>query len=462
MRRLFLPLLAVLAAALAAPATAPASSRQVVSFEAPRELLSADTRDATLDEIKAFGVTRIRQLVYWRDFSPAPTARRRPDFDAADSAAYPAGTWDRLDQLVAAASARGIGVHLTLTGPVPRWATAARRDQLTSPRPAEFAKFATAVGRRYAGSVALWSIWNEPNQPQFLLPQYRKGRPVSPPIYRKLYLAAHRALRAVPGNERDLILLGETSPRGNSNVVRPLAFLRGTLCLNGRYRRAGRCARLPADGYAHHAYTTRLGPRFRPPSPDDVTIGVLPRLVRALDRAARAGALPRRLPVYLTEFGIQSAPDLIAGVPLAKQAAYLSLSERLAYLNPRVVAFSQYLMRDDAPRSGADRYGGFESGLRTSRGRKKPAYAAFRLPLAVDAVGRRDLVWGLVRPHRAATRVTLMTASARGAFKPLRTLTTNSTGVFATSVPHRKGRRYRVSWTAPDGTTYEGAAITAS
>ena len=34
---------------------------------------------------------------------------------------------------------------------------------------------------------------------------------------------------------------------------------------------------------------------------------------------------------------------------------------------------SQYLMRDDAPRSSGYRYRGFESGLRRNNGRKKPA-----------------------------------------------------------------------------------------
>jgi hypothetical protein len=462
MRRLLLPLLAVLAAALAAPAAAPASSRQVVSFEAPRELLSDASRDATLDEIRAFGVTRIRQLVYWKAFAPSPNARRRPSFDAANPDAYPAGTWDRLDRLVQAAAARQIGVQLTLTGPVPRWATKARKDDLTSPSPTEFGRFATAVGRRYGGQISMWSIWNEPNQPQFLLPQYRKGRPVSPPLYRKLYLAAVKGLRRTPANARDTILLGETSPRGNSHVVRPLTFLRGVLCLDRRYKRTKRCAKLPADGYAHHAYTTSQGPRFVPPSPDDVTIGVLPRLVRALDRAAKAGALPRRLPIYLTEFGIQSYPDRIAGVPQARQAAYIAISEHIAYVNARVAAFSQYLMADDPRTVNGERFGGFESGLKTASGKVKPAYAAFRLPLAVESYGRRDVLWGLVRPDRAKTSVQILVASAKGAFKPLRTVTTNSTGVYGASVRHKQGRRYKVRWTAPDGRVFEGAAITAS
>ena len=79
MRRiLLLPLIAV----LCWPAAAAASPRQTVTFEAPRELLSASTREATLDQIRAFGVTHVRQLVYWRDYAPEPDSRTRPSFDA--------------------------------------------------------------------------------------------------------------------------------------------------------------------------------------------------------------------------------------------------------------------------------------------------------------------------------------------------------------------------------------------
>src|SRR5262245_37981896 len=120
MRRNLLPLLLI---AVLWPAAAEASPRQIVTFEAPRELLSASTRAATIDQIRGFGVTHVRQLVYWRDYAPAPDSRTRPRFDAADPSAYPADRWDNLDGLIAAAKAKGISVTLTITGPAPRWAT---------------------------------------------------------------------------------------------------------------------------------------------------------------------------------------------------------------------------------------------------------------------------------------------------------------------------------------------------
>ncbi len=461
MRRPFILALVLLAAL---PAAASASPRQPVAFEAPRELLSPDDRDRTLDEIRDFGVTQVRQLVYWKSFSPRPKSKTKPSrFDASNPDSYPSGTWARLDELVASAGERGISLHFTLTGPVPRWATKARRDNVTRPIPKEFRAWATAVGRRYGAAVDTWSIWNEPNQPQFLAPQYRNGKPYSPGLYRRLYQVGVRGLKANPENAKDTFLLGETSPRGNSKVVYPLDFFRRTLCLDSKYRKEKKCGTLDADGYAHHAYTTAKGPRFVPPDRRDITLGVLSRLVVALDKAGKAKALPRGLPVYLTEFGIQSRPDRIQGVTFAKQAAYLSIAEHMAYVNPRVRSFSQYLMSDDPQRaSELNRYAGFESGLRTNKGKKKPAYKAFRLPLAVESYGRSDVLWGLVRQHRAATKVTIeIDPPGKKGFRKLRTVSATGSGVYALRVAHVDGRRYRVKWTSPSGKTYSGASVRA-
>jgi hypothetical protein len=444
---------------LAAPASA--SPRQIMSFEAS-EMLDDTRRDATLDEIRAFGVTQIRQLVYWQDFAPRPNRRTKPRFDASDPDAYPQGTWGPLDNLFAQTEARDMDVMLTLTGPVPTWATKGRRGHLNQPRPELFKQFATAVGRRYGDRVALWSIWNEPNQPQFLMPQYRKKRPFSPRLYRALYRAGHSGIRRTAANRDDQILIGETSPRGNENVVHPLKFLRGMLCLNERYRKQRDCARLEADGYAHHAYTTRAGPRFVPDDRDDVTIGVISRLVTALDRAARARALPRGLRIYLTEFGIQSSPDRISGVSFERQPAYYAISEHIAYVNSRVALFSQYLMRDDAPRESGFRFGGFESGLRRNDGRLKPAYRAFANPLAVYDYGRRDVLWGLIRPQRSETTVTIeVRRPGSRKWRRLRRLRTKPTGVYGLSATHRDGQHYRVRWTSEAGVKRVGPPIRA-
>jgi hypothetical protein len=242
--------------------------------------------------------------------------------------------------------------------------------------------------------------------------------------------------------------MGETAPRGTGKVVAPITFLRQALCLDRRWRKRRACSRLPADGYAHHAYTTKAGPRFVPPSRNDVTIGALSRLNRALHRAGRARALKKGLGIHLTEFGIQSHPDRVSGVSEARQAEYRAMSEYIAYRNRRVRSFSQDLMRDDPPRPGPSirRYAGFESGLRGHDGDKKRSYEAFRLPLVGRRGSRRVTLWGRVRPASGRTSVRIEFRGRGGRrWHRLKRDTTNSRGVWTTTTVAR-GRTYRVRW----------------
>jgi hypothetical protein len=454
-RLLFVCLVTV---ALAAPATAQASSHQTMSFEAPRELVDASQRDQAFDKIQSLGASSLRVILYWQDVAPSPKSAQRPKFDATDPTQY---DWSRYDPILTGAARRGWSVILTVTGPVPRWATASKKDNLTRPSAKEFQSFMTALGKHYGSQVNTWAIWNEPNHPSFLLPQFSaKGhKPLSPGIYRQLFLGAWRGLRAA-GQGRDRMLMGETAPRGTGAVVAPLTFLRGALCLSNNYVKRRTCSNLPADGYAHHAYSTRLGPFFKPPGPNDVTIGVLGRLVRALDRAASAGAIKRGMGIYLTEFGIQSKPDPFYGVTLAQQAEYYAISERIAYRNSRVRSFSQYLLRDDDAACCGGRYGGFESGLEFASGKiKRPAYDGFRLPLVAMRSGGRVSLWGRVRPARARTTAQILVADKGKGFHRLRTVRTDTRGVWTTRTSYRKGRRWRLRWKAADGTVFTGPPI---
>jgi hypothetical protein len=447
MPRLLLALTILLVLALAPAASA--SRSQSMSFEGPKDFLDAQSRPGALDEVQSLGVRALRVIVSWSAVAPGANQAEKPSFEATDPAAY---DWGQYEALLAAAKEREMDVLVTITGPVPKWATAAKRDNVTRPSPSAFGAFVTAIGRKFGDQINTWAIWNEPNQPQFLRPQFaRGGQAESPKIYRALYQAAVRGL-ASAGQSEDKILIAETSPRGNaSRIVPPLRFLRGMLCLSEKYKKRPKCGALDPDGYAHHAYTTRQGPYFVPPAPhskDDVTIGVLSRLTNALDRAQGAGALKRILPIYLTEFGIQSTPDTQSGVSLAKQVQFRAISERIAWNNPRVLGFSQYLLRDSDPGApGPQRYSGFESGLRFADGKPKPSLPAFRLPLAVKRIGSKVSIWGLVRPATGPTTATV-TYADRGSstFKTLRTVTTDSRGYFTVSGSFRKGRRWNLTW----------------
>jgi hypothetical protein len=459
MRRGLITFLLVAGGLAAGATTAAASTSQSMVFEAPRELRSGNDAliGETLGEIQGFGVNWIRYVLYWRDVAPSVDSSTAPSFDETDPAGY---NWTRPDAAIRAAKARGMKVILTVSAPAPKWASANRRSYTYKPSAARFERFMTAVGRHYAGEISKYSIWNEPNHPNFLTPQYVNGKPYSPRLYRGLFFAADRGLRAA-GEGGVPLLAGETAPRGGSRVVRPLAFLRGALCLSSSYRRGRGCKAAPVDGWAHHPYTTSGGPWVRPRYQDDVTIGVLSRLTSALDRAARAGVVKRGLGIYLTEFGIQSEPDPYAGVSYTKQAEYRSIAEQIAYRNGRVRTFSQYLMRDDEPRAGpaSQRYAGFESGLRRSSGGAKLAYAGFRLPLVADrrSGSTHVALWGLVRPA-GSTRVTVqLRRKGSKTWKRLKSDSTNSRGYWSTTTTAwRSGTWFRVAWTDASGHTAYG------
>ena len=244
----------------------------------------------------------------------------------------------------------------------------------------------------------------------------------------------------------------------------PLAFLREALCLNSHYRRAARCGPLPMTGYAHHAYTIAVAPSYKTAGADNVTIGVLSRLSNALNKAAGAHALPAGLPIYLTEFGVQSYPNKQLGVPVSVQAEYDAMAEQIAYNNPRVAAFSQYLLEDDpvggAP--GAERQRRHGRLPDRPRVRQRQAEAAL-LRLAGAADGQqappRLLAVGARAPGRAARHGDRARApQGRQQYRTLRNVRTNAAGYWSlnSSAP---GSLWRVRWVSPQGVHYEGPPI---
>jgi hypothetical protein len=448
----------VAAAALVALAAAasPASAARESTIQDDHRLLDGTTaqRRSTLDEMGKLGADRVRVTVLWKRLAPAPTSRSRPSFDAADPAAYPAGVFAPLDAVVRDAAARGLGVNFDITGPAPLWATRRppRQDVAATYEPSarEFGLFVTALGRHYSGDVAgiprvaYWSVWNEPNQSGWLTPQWRDKVERAPAVYRALAAAAWAAL-ADTGHRRDIVLVGETAPKGlpSPGVKRfltPLAFVRALYCvdrklqrLRGAAARARDCpiggprafvranpALFSASGYAHHPYNLLEAPSSRPRDHDFVTIGSLDRLTRTLDRILRAYDVRRRLPLYLTEFGYQTPPDPF-GVSMAVQAAWLNQSEYIATRNPRVRTLGQFLLYDDGPPEGST----FQSGLRSHGGARKPSWAAYRLPVWLPRVrvkrGRLLTVWALLRAApRSRARIEFRVGS--GAWTSLATV----------------------------------------
>jgi hypothetical protein len=179
---------------------------------------------------------------------------------------------------------------------------------------------------------------------------------------------------------RALVAGGVTAPRAGRGGVSPVSWIE-------RMGRAG--ARL--DAYAHNPHP--LSPAETPTSGGcthcrTITIATLPRLLKTVRRAFG----PKR--IWLTEFGFQtSPPDPLLGVSWTDQARFLSEAAQRAYLAARVDIHIQFLLRDEPELTR------WQSGLFTTRGVRKPAYAAFRIPFAFrERRGLRTTVWGQVRP----------------------------------------------------------------
>jgi hypothetical protein len=392
MNRLTITIAVLIAAAVAAP-MADASTRQLTIMQDDEQVRWAT--DKTLNEFDRLGIDIVKLNLYWDEV--APKTRRKPrGFDGADPSDY---NWSNYGATIQAIRDRGMRPFLSLGGRGPRWATGSKgRKGTYKPSAKEFERFAEAAGRQFP-EVDLWSIWNEPNLYSWLSPQRSKGVPQSPSIYRKLYLAGHRGLNA-SGND-DTILLGELMPRGgtDSRKVPPLQFLREMACLDRNYRQyrgraaklrgCSRVSRIPTSGLAYHPYTLAGGPNVDERG-DDAAIGQLGRVRATLDKIARRGKLPRRLKIWITEFGYQTKPPDPFGTPIGRAPNLMDLSEWIAYRNPRVATYAQYQLCDNDF---------WQSGLRRENCRpKRRVYEAFRMPLFVRSLGgNRVEVFGALR-----------------------------------------------------------------
>jgi Cellulase (glycosyl hydrolase family 5) len=438
--------LALLMLMLVGAQSAAASSKQDVYFEAPRDLTGSTATDATraaaFAKFDSLGVKALRLNLRWYDVAPARDDAGTPAFDATDPNAY---SWGGYAAVIDAAKQRGWKVLISLSSPVPKWATEAHGDTITRPIPAEFQKFATATARRFGGPTVLWSIWNEPNLPRYLMPQVVGGKAVSPRLYRELFVAGRDGIRA-GGQATAPVLFGELAPVGGASDGRqyPLSFLRDAFCVSKSYKFDASCGKLTIDGVAHHPYQFTGGAV----KADDVTYRSLGKLVSFLDRAAKAGAINSKVPVYYTEFGIQSYPDKIFGVSPQRQYEIRARVEREAYANSRVRGFSQYLLTDD------DDTGGFQTGLLYATGKAKPAFDAFRLTLDAKPTGsgkRKKLsLWGLVRPATGSTTVVIERKIGKR-FSTWKKVRTKTNGSFSATDTYRSSAQYRYRWTSPTG-----------
>ncbi|MEA2424673.1 MAG: hypothetical protein QOH13_1083 [Thermoleophilaceae bacterium] len=459
--------LTALALALAAP-NAHAARDAELSIMDDQALLGQPQAqvDAALARMVSLGADRVRVSAFWADIAPAPEATTKPaGFDAAN-ASDPAYRWGPLDQVVTSAAAHGLHVLLSLSTPVPYWASSkpSLKNSVWAPKPAEFAAFAKAAATRYRSSVDQFALLNEPNQGAWLQPQSQAGKAVSPHLYRALVQAGYPAVKAGAPGAR--VLIGELAPSGRNDPgvtrpIRPLLFLRTMGCRTARFAavRSGRCKgfkAVPADAIGHHPYALFQSPYKRSQYHDDAAIGDWRLLERTLDRlVARKAIKPsgsKHLPIYYTEFGYQTdPPDPFAGIPLSRQSRWLQDAAYVAWRTPRVKGLNQFRVTDGSIRGkGPLAFREFQSGLFFANGKAKPSARTFANPIVVRPSGSRLLVWGQARPGAAHTVTIERRAAGAKTFKRIASAKTSARGYFQSRVTHRTGD-YRFRWSDTGG-----------
>jgi hypothetical protein len=356
--------------------TAPSSRALQLGIYDDSQVFGHPTRAFPL--FKALHVPVLRVNLHWGG-APLAIATHRPA-DPSDPA-DPAYNWPPFDEAVKRAAEAHIKLIATIVG-TPDWANGGRARYYPPKNPNDLKQFAIAAAKRYSGdftpsyadeplpAIRYWLAWNEPNNPVFLRPQFKKAGKryvvASAAIYAKICNAVVTGVHST-GLSGEKVACGATAPRGNNSgknirpSVTPLVFLRALKKAGAHF-----------DVYAHHPYYS--GPSESPSTPPKgrkagaVTLGNIGDLLAELKKLYGAGKH-----LWITEYGYQTRPpDGIFGVSYALQAKYLAQAYALVRKNPRIDMLIWFLLRDD-PRVQP----GWQSGLMSASGKKKPAFATF-------------------------------------------------------------------------------------
>jgi hypothetical protein len=317
----------------------------------------------------------VRITLWWG--GPIGVAKTKPTNPA--NPADPAYNWAAYDTAVQDAAKDKIKVLFSIVG-TPSWANGRKSFRVAPTSGASLKSFAIAAAKRYSGTfkpttdgpalpaVHLWLAWNEPNNPVFLTPQYRKvhGRWIAQSAYSYVRIcnAIYAGVHSVQHGAAK-VACGGTDPRGNNQPrskrasIAPLAFL--------RYVKRYHLRRF--DAWAHHPYASRPTekPTSKPKGKNTIILGNIGDLTKELTR------LYGKKPIWITEYGYQTRPpDRTFGVAWKTQARYLAQAYSIARKNPRIQMMIWFLVKDER------RLAGWQSGFFTSAGKRKPAYFTFR------------------------------------------------------------------------------------
>jgi hypothetical protein len=371
----FTTVLIVVAAAAAAffASSAAPSSRLIKGLFDEANTLTGNP-DRTFPILRQLNTKALRTNLYWGGRYGVASSRPQSPTNPDD----PAYDWSLYDRTVNYAQQFGIKIVFSIWG-TPRWANGGRQPNIAPTNAADLERFARAAARRYSGRwrgedgrglprVDFWLAWNEPNNPVFLAPQFKRvgGKYIrwSPRDYARICNAVVEGVHGANFRTQK-VACGATAPGGNNSPtssrasISPIAFLRSIKAYGAK----------GFDAYAHHPYHANPSesPKTPPRSVNTITLGNINVLIKELTRLYGAKR------VWITEYGYQTnPPDRLFGVSWAKQAAYLKEAYAIARANPRIDMLLWFLLRDDTAA------GGWQSGLMTAGGKRKPSFIQYQ------------------------------------------------------------------------------------
>jgi hypothetical protein len=399
-KRIALLAVAVMAAAGLAVSAATASPKKHTTKQSSNLLVGVNDEGFSLygdpasafATLKSLNVQVIRVNLYWGGTKWAVANKSRPA-DPTDPGDQQYD-WTIYDRLVRYATQFQIKVMFSIVY-TPAWANGGKARTVGPTNYNDLVNFSYAAAERYSGlwtappwqqdpsnpttklplpKVSLWTAWNEPNNPVFLTPQYKRvgktWRVESAFTYAKICNAVYNGVHS-----RDLgplpdehVACGVTDPKGNDAPatsrpsVDPLTFLTA----------AHKYGMKTFDVYAHNPYPdvgAAESPTYVPKGKTArrIQMGNINTLLALVSKYYG----PKHL--WITEYAYQTnPPNKHFGVTYAKQAQYLTQSYALARKNPRIDIMLWFLVRDN-PVGGT----GWQSGLETLAGKHKPSWAAF-------------------------------------------------------------------------------------
>ena len=355
--------LLALAVAGAAPALAARNLVVGVNDDAVR---SRTGISAMADDLN-FGYYRVTQA--WQPGQTQPSAS---DTESLDAAIRNAGSQKMLLSVFGPASAAPVSLSARTS----------------------YCNFVSSLLDRYP-QIAAVNIWNEANLSHFWKPQFNRNGSSAPAAYEALLARCYDAIKSRHPGVRAITSIsprGNDNPRARSNVSHsPGAFIAK---LGQAYRRSHRRTRI-FDEWGQNVYGSTSAERPWVRHRVDIGEGDYPRLLSYLNRAFRGTHQPvpgqKDVRIWYLEDGFQtgvgakrsfygsSETDKHVVAPVGgtvNQASQLTDAIRLAYCQPAVGAFFNFLLADEPSLRG------WQSGVLFSDWTPKPSYGAFKSVIA--------------------------------------------------------------------------------